>query len=161
MRYLISALVALVPMVIGFGVWQFVSSHKSQNTAWIAPADGQAKLQGNRLYDTYCASCHGLELQGQPNWRARMANGRLPAPPHDVSGHTWHHPDGQLVEMIKIGFVGGVNAPEGYQSDMPGFASVLSDDQIALILGYIKSSWPEQALAAQREITAVEAAKKH
>jgi mono/diheme cytochrome c family protein len=55
--------------------------------------------------------------------------------------------------MIKIGFVGGVNAPTGYQSDMPAFESVLTNAQIELILGYIKSGWPEQALAAQREIS--------
>jgi len=88
----------------------------------------------------YCASCHGVDLEGQPDWRTRLANGRLPAPPHDVTGHTWHHPDQQLIEMTQIGFVGGVNAPPGYQSDMPAFKDILSEDQIKLILGYIKNS---------------------
>lgn len=152
-RYLVFGVVALVSMGLGFGGWTLLSATKDNDSAWIAPTDGQALIQGKRLYDTYCASCHGANLQGQPNWRARLANGRLPAPPHDVSGHTWHHPDGQLIEMIKIGFVGGINAPQGYQSDMPGFESVLSDEQIALILGYIKRSWPERALAAQKEIS--------
>lgn len=153
MRYFISALVALVPMAIGYGVWHFIAETRTDDLLWIAPADGQARLEGKRLYGTYCASCHGVDLKGQANWRQRMANGRLPAPPHNDSGHTWHHPDNQLVEMIKIGFVGGVNAPEGYQSDMPPFGSVLSDEQIGLILGYIKSAWSKEALAAQKEIS--------
>ncbi|MCD8505182.1 MAG: cytochrome c [Burkholderiaceae bacterium] len=153
MRYLISALVALVPMAVGYGVWQFLAKPRAADSLWIAPTDGQARLEGKRLYDTYCASCHGISLQGQANWRQRMDNGRLPAPPHDFSGHTWHHPDIQLIEMIKIGFVGGVNAPKGYQSDMPAFGSVLSDEQIRLVLGYIKSAWPDDALEAQREIS--------
>ncbi|UOD51612.1 c-type cytochrome [Orrella daihaiensis] len=153
MRYFVPVLVALLPMAIGYGVWHFMSDSRIATDAWISPDDGQARLEGKRLYDAYCASCHGVHLQGEPKWRDRMANGRLPAPPHDVSGHTWHHSDAQLIEMIKIGFMGGVNAPRGYQSDMPAFGSILSDEQIRLILAYIKSSWPEQALAAQKEIS--------
>ena len=49
--------------------------------------------EGAQLYAQHCASCHGSQLEGQPNWRERLPNGRLPAPPHDDSGHTWHHPD--------------------------------------------------------------------
>ncbi len=152
-RSLVSALLALVPMVIGYAVWQFFTEDEQTGSTWIEPASGERLAQGKALYDVYCASCHGVNLEGQASWRQRMANGRLPAPPHDVSGHTWHHTDSQLVEMIEIGFVGGVNAPEGYQSDMPAFGKVLSEEQIALILAYIKSVWPQEALEAQREIT--------
>jgi hypothetical protein len=45
----------------------------------------------------------GANLEGQPNWKERQANGRLPAPPHDASGHTWHHPDAQLFGITKQG----------------------------------------------------------
>lgn len=152
-KYLFPALVAVIPMAIGYGVWQLFAQPINPTAKWIAPLDGQPKIDGKRLYDMYCASCHGANLEGQPNWRTRMANGRLPAPPHDVSGHTWHHPDSQLIEMIKIGFVGGVNAPQGYQSDMPAFGSVLNDEQIVQIIGYIKTVWPKRALEAQKEIS--------
>lgn len=153
MRYLVSALVGVVPMLFGYLVWHYVWGPETVGTAWIEPTEGQARLEGQQLYNTYCASCHGLNLQGQPNWRQRLGNGRLPAPPHDATGHTWHHPDAQLIEMIKVGFVGGVNAPTGYESDMPAFGSVLSEQQIIAILGYIKSSWPDTALSAQKEIS--------
>ena len=100
----------------------------------------------------HCASCHGANLEGQPNWRIRMSNGRLPAPPHDASGHTWHHPDDLLFGIVKFGVVPPY-APENYQSDMPAFKDKLSDAQIKSILEYIKSTWPKEILAEQQEIT--------
>lgn len=120
---------------------------------FIKPASGAMLVEGKQLYGMYCASCHGANMEGQPNWRQRMANGRLPAPPHDESGHTWHHADAQLVSMVRDGFVPGVTAPVGYESDMPAYGEVLSDAQIESILAYIKTYWPEDALQAQREIS--------
>jgi len=120
---------------------------------WVAPAQEQTLADGKALYGMYCASCHGAKMAGQPDWRRRMANGRLPAPPHDITGHTWHHPDVQLLSMIKDGFVPGVTAPAGYESNMPAFGAALSDTQIMSVLAYIKTYWPDDALKAQREIS--------
>ena len=122
-------------------------------TPWIAPSEGQARIEGRRLYQQFCAGCHGVNLEGQPNWRDRMSNGRLPAPPHDVSGHTWHHPDDELRSLIRDGLVPGLTAPQDYVSDMPAYAEVLTSEQIDLIIAYIKSHWPDDALEAQRDIT--------
>ncbi len=36
---------------------------------------------GRGVYQTHCAACHGADLEGQPNWRQRGADGLLPAPP--------------------------------------------------------------------------------
>lgn len=110
------------------------------------PADPVA---GRALYQTHCADCHGADLAGQPDWRTRRPDGRLPAPPHDASGHTWHHPMSMLFDMTKHGLVPPL-APAGYQSDMPAFAGVLSDDEIRDVLAYIESTWPE-TVRAQRE----------
>ncbi len=98
--------------------------------------------RGADIYATNCASCHGAKLEGQPNWKRRLPSGRLPAPPHDASGHTWHHPDDVLFRITKEGptvVVGG-----SYESDMPGFNEVLSDDDIRTVLDFIKSTWPER-----------------
>src|SRR4051812_44995289 len=95
---------------------------------------------GERLYLQHCASCHGAKLEGQPNWRERLPNGRLPAPPHDESGHTWHHPDAVLFSIVKNGLVPS-NAPPGYESDMPAFGGKLSDTEIRNVLAYIESRW--------------------
>jgi mono/diheme cytochrome c family protein len=96
--------------------------------------------QGQAIYQSQCARCHGANLEGQPDWRIRKPNGRLPAPPHDDSGHTWHHPTGMLIEIVKHGLV-PPNAPEGYESDMPAYEHVLNDEQIVAVLSYIQSRW--------------------
>ena len=120
---------------------------------FISPSDVAQVARGKIIYDNNCASCHGAKLEGQPNWRQRLPNGRLPAPPHDVSGHTWHHPDQVLIDIVKHGLVPGKTAPEGYQSDMPAYAATLTDGDIVAVIAYIKSSWPADALEAQRGIT--------
>lgn len=142
---------ATVVLIVGYG-WM-VSPGARDRTPWIAPATGEQRIEGAQIYATYCAACHGVKLEGQPNWRTRMANGRLPAPPHDVSGHTWHHPDWQLLGMIRDGLVPGVTAPARYESDMPAFGGILNDAQMRLVLAYIKSHWTPEALQAQKEIS--------
>jgi len=79
-------------------------------------------------------------MEGQPNWRERRPDGRLPAPPHDASGHTWHHSDRQLIEITKRGVAGIV---PGYQSDMPAYGDILSESEVQAVIAYIKSGWPE------------------
>ena len=80
----------------------------------------------------------------------RLPSGRLPAPPHDASGHTWHHADGQLLRIIRDGLA--AFAP-GYETDMPSFGGVLDDAQIVAIIDYIKSTWPERERAYQQART--------
>jgi mono/diheme cytochrome c family protein len=103
--------------------------------------DAGLAARGRTIYEQHCASCHGADLEGQPNWTTRDARGRLPAPPHDESGHTWHHDDGVLFEVTKYGM--GKHAPPGYTSDMPAFGDRLDDREIVAVLAYIKSRWPE------------------
>lgn len=107
--------------------------------------------EGAALYARHCASCHGEQLQGQPDWRRRLPNGRLPAPPHDQGGHTWHHPDAMLFSIVKHGMVPPI-APEGYQSDMPAFGGKLSDREIWAVLSYIESAWPEEVWQVRNEM---------
>lgn len=73
---------------------------------------------GERVYRQHCAACHGAQLQGPPDWRTPGADGRLPAPPHDANGHTWHHPDALLFRLTKFGVV-EVSGMKDYQSAMP------------------------------------------
>jgi mono/diheme cytochrome c family protein len=118
-----------------------------------AAAENAATIAlGRTIYDAQCAACHGAQLEGQPDWQMPLPSGRLPAPPHDATGHTWHHPDDILFRIVKEGtaaIVGG-----GYESDMPGFADVLSDAEIRAVLAYIKSTWPERERSYQEKITA-------
>jgi mono/diheme cytochrome c family protein len=92
-------------------------------------------------------------LEGQPNWQRRLPNGRLPAPPHDEGGHTWHHSDNVLFGITKHGLVPPY-APSDYRSDMPAFGDKLRDDDIWAVLAFLKSHWTSpEVLQARREMT--------
>ena len=97
---------------------------------------------GKKVYGTYCAACHGKYLQGQPNWETFGADGRLPAPPHDESGHTWHHPDEYLFLMTKYGIEKIIG--KKYLNNMPAYKDILTDKEIIAVLSFIKSKWPNQ-----------------
>lgn len=106
---------------------------------------------GRKVYVAQCAECHGVALEGQPNWRRRLPDGRLPAPPHDETGHTWHHADQVLFEITKYGRLR--NSPPSALGSMPPFDGRLSDKEIGASLAYIKSHWPKQILDRQQLIT--------
>jgi mono/diheme cytochrome c family protein len=113
------------------------------------PRDAAKVALGAKVYAQHCASCHGANLEGQHEWRRRLPNGRMPAPPHDESGHTWHHPDDVLFDITQRGMVPPY-APAGYESDMPAFADRLSDDEIWAVLAYIKSHWHSREVLETR-----------
>ncbi len=133
---------------------------------WLGRSDAQTGAmpadidiaQGQALYAANCAACHGANLEGQEDWRSPGPDGRLPAPPHDQTGHTWHHPDQVLFSYTKLGGR-ALMAEQGMEFDsaMPGFGGQLSDQEIWNILGYIKSTWPERIRETQAVRTEGEA----
>lgn len=116
----------------------------------LKPDDADVTLRGRELYVDHCAQCHGGDLEGEPNWRQRKPSGLLPAPPHDETGHTWHHADAMLISLTKHG--PQIVAGPDYQSDMPAFEGQLTDDEIIAVLSYIKSTWPSKVRATHDEI---------
>lgn len=103
-------------------------------------------VSGEENYQSHCASCHGVYLEGQPNWRKQKADGSLPAPPHDETGHTWHHDTKMLFDYTKYGgqkTLADVGVTD-YNSGMPGYEGVLSDSQIWEVLAFIRSTWPKE-----------------
>lgn len=123
----------------------------------LRPGDDMLVARGAALYAQHCASCHGASGEGQPNWRERGPDGLLPAPPHDPSGHTWHHPDAQLFAITKLGLPRVINQPD-YQTAMPVYEGVLSDDDIIAVLSWIKAQWPPEVRAHHDQINAQAAA---
>ena len=111
------------------------------------PTDSQLIQLGNTVYTQHCAVCHGVDLEGQPNWRVLNADGKLPAPPHDASGHTWHHSDEVLFLLTKFG-VSKLIGKE-FATDMPVYDNVLTDHEILAVIAYIKSTWPREIAEAQ------------
>ncbi len=108
--------------------------------------------RGEAIYAEACATCHGANLEGEENWRAPGPDGRLPAPPHDASGHTWHHSDRVLLDITMRGTAAVVGG--GYESNMPGFGDMYSEDELRDVLEWIKTEWPERERAHQAQVTA-------
>ena len=145
---------AAAAILVGAAGW--IMSRDSETETSTAPAV-QDIAAGKVLYGEYCAVCHGVNLEGQPDWRSPGPDGRLPAPPHDKDGHTWHHSDRILFDYTKRGGKVAL-ADQGIELDsgMPGFGEILEDAEIWNILAYIKSTWPERERLAQVERTAVD-----
>jgi S-disulfanyl-L-cysteine oxidoreductase SoxD len=113
--------------------------------------DPRLFAEGKAIYGARCAACHGARLEGQPNWRERDGAGRLPAPPHDPSGHTWHHPDQVLFDLVKYGVARAAHLKD-YASAMPAFEGTLSDAEIIAVLTWIKAQWPSDIRKQQEQI---------
>ncbi|MFN3286242.1 MAG: c-type cytochrome [bacterium] len=105
--------------------------------------------RGERLYNQYCLSCHGGPTGGS----------MMDYPPrHNARGHTWHHPDCQLREIIKNGgdemtammrrMMAPPNAPT-----MPAFRDVLTDEDVDSILAFIKGWWTAEQRDFQAQVT--------
>ena len=105
----------------------------------LKPNDTDLVDLGKLVYKNNCASCHGVNLEGQERWRQPDASGYMPAPPHDESGHTWHHPDEYLFLMTKYGLEEVIG--QEYPNNMPAYNDVLSDQEIVAVLSFIKSTW--------------------
>ncbi|HMO59011.1 MAG TPA: cytochrome c, partial [Roseiflexaceae bacterium] len=94
----IGGLLVGITLIIGVSLFS-----RTPDAGRIDAADSQLVADGRIVYRAYCASCHGADLEGQPNWQQPNPDGSMPAPPHDVSGHTWHHNDATLFAITKYG----------------------------------------------------------
>lgn len=137
------AWLALAAIVVAASALALVLPARRVETAPRADPENAAQVAlGQSLYARHCGSCHGGQLEGEANWRRRKPDERLPAPPHDATGHTWHHTDTQIFATTKHGTA--ANMPAGIPSGMPGFADRLGDDEIWSIIAFIKSRWPSE-----------------
>ncbi|MEX8502096.1 MAG: cytochrome c [Leptothrix ochracea] len=137
-----------IPAMLWMAIWLTACAPSAPTGA---DANDKVQVQlGKTIYAQRCASCHGAALEGQPEWQSRKADGKLPAPPHDGSGHTWHHDDKTLFEITQNGLE--KYAGPNYATDMPRFAGVLSPAETWAVLAYIKSTWPTDVAQHQRSL---------
>lgn len=140
-------LVGICAVLLGVGAYFTLS----QAAPISLPFDDPARVaEGERLYAEHCASCHGANLEGEEDWQSPGPDGRMPAPPHDETGHTWHHADELLFRITKEGSAAVIG--RGYESNMMGFGDVLTDEEILSILGYIKSTWPDEVISSHEQM---------
>ncbi len=153
-KFLTLALVGLL-LVGGAAAFFIIQPPKYQpsTTGFLKPGDLELVAQGELIYKQSCAACHGANLQGQDNWKSPDADGFMPAPPHDESGHTWHHRDELLFDLTKFG--SAAFAGENFKSIMPQFDGLLSDEDIIAVLSYIKSTWPQEIQKRHDELNAL------
>ena len=87
-------------------------------------------VAGRSVYEQHCVTCHGID--GTGNGPAART---LPVPPADLAAaHLWMHSDGELFWWLAH----GMRTPEGLPA-MPGFASVLNDDQRWAVIDFIRA----------------------
>lgn len=149
-RFALFALLSAAIVAAAVSFWLLPS--RADTVGILLPSNGEFVSIGKRVYRESCASCHGVNLEGQvADWRSPSADGMMPAPPHDETGHTWHHPDQVLFNITKLGVVKAANL-KNYESAMPAYEDVLSDKEIIAVLSYIKSTWSEETRARHDEM---------
>ena len=136
--FLIIILFVFSIILIGF----YAYTMNKDNKIILMPNDVSLVSLGQKIYLENCASCHGVKLEGQKNWQTRDDEGYLLAPPHDETGHTWHHTDEYLFLMTKYGIEKIIG--KKYPNNMPAYEDILSDKEIIAVLSFIKSSWPKK-----------------
>ena len=141
-------IISLVIIVI----YLSLSAQNAEARIVLLPGDLSVTKLGKTVYMENCASCHGAVLEGQANWQQKDSDGYMPAPPHDVSGHTWHHPSSYLFLMTKYGIEKMIG--EKYPNNMPAYENELTDNEIIAVLSYIKSTWPKPIQRQHDEISA-------
>lgn len=97
------------------------------------PPEELASL-GSTVYSANCAICHGEQGQGHAEVEQ--------APALDASEHAWHHPDGQLQEIITSGGI-----------VMPGFGEKLSRQDVYAVIRYFQTWWQPEQLEIQQELS--------
>ena len=106
--------------------------------------------RGKIVYESNCVSCHQVNLIGAENWKGLDEDGHRKAPPLNGTGHTWHHDDASLHNIIKYGLAKIV---KDYDGKMIGFGDKINDKQIDSVLSYIKSHWEDEIYERQISIS--------
>jgi len=144
-------MIVVVLGVLAITAWPLTQLWENTITPWSPTGDQEQIALGAQLYLINCAACHGHGLKGEADWQTRDAEGFLPAPPHDETGHTWHHTDDLLFDLTKFG-IAKFSGSDNYKTRMPAYEGILLDTEIRAILTYIKSQWPEDIRKRHHEM---------
>jgi len=90
------------------------------------PPTPESIADGKRVYQRYCASCHGANAEGG------AGNDLIPAAP-DLTDREWKHgsSDGEIFSVIKNGVPPELN--------MVPFGDQISDTEIWNVVNYLRS----------------------
>jgi mono/diheme cytochrome c family protein len=125
----------------------FISETSYSHSHFPITRDSELMIaRGKIIYQNNCISCHQVNLVGVENWKDLDEDGHRKSPPLNGTGHTWHHDDATLHNIIKYGLVKLV---KNYQGKMLGFEDKLKDKDIDSVLAYIKNFWPDDMYQQQ------------
>lgn len=116
---------ALAAVVILQGRYDPILAVESGEGA-INPNDIVMVQRGEELFNTQCASCHGVGLRGD----GPLAEALNPPPTDFAAPHARVHPNADLIYWIQNGIQG---------TAMPGFRAQLEDQDIRDIIAYIQN----------------------
>ncbi|MBF0280235.1 MAG: cytochrome c [SAR324 cluster bacterium] len=117
----------------------FIVSYIQSKPISAAPS-AQEIEQGAQIFLKNCKECHGEKAIGEDPKQSKggiKADGTYLAPALNGTGHAWHHPWDVLFQTIKNGSI-------AQDSAMRGFKGKLTDEEIKMVILYIKSLWPEK-----------------
>jgi len=132
----------VVSITLIFGFIYYPLNKSVEASVSLEPKNQEIISLGKIVYNNNCASCHGINLEGQKDWMSRLPNGLMPAPPHNETGHTWHHSDKYLFMITKYGIEEIIG--QKYPNNMPAYKDILTDNEVIAVLSYIKSTWPNK-----------------
>jgi mono/diheme cytochrome c family protein len=102
-------------------------------------ANARPDAPGAHTYATRCASCHGLDGKGQPDWMPPLAGATSALATETASAINITLNGAQRVVAAGV--------PDAYR--MPAFREQLSDQDIAEVLTYVRSTWGNHGSAVE------------
>jgi len=120
---------------------QQVSTFKADPSTAKALAIGQEGSRGAELYVDNCAACHRTDGQGYARVFPRIAGNSSVLSQDPVS----------MIRLVLTGSKLPATATAPSELGMPGFAWRMSDEEVAQLLTFIRSSWGNQAPAVKTE----------
>lgn len=94
---------------------------------------------GHQLYLENCARCHGTGGEGLD-----------PNPPLKHSAWVTGDPE-RLIRIVLNGYAGVIRVgEEEYRGRMPSWRTMLSDDQVASVLTFLRSNWGGEEISADQ-----------
>jgi mono/diheme cytochrome c family protein len=106
-----------------------------------ASAAERLDTPGAHTYVTRCASCHGLDGKGQPEWMPPLAGATSALAKESASAINITLNGSQRVVAAGV--------PDAYR--MPAFREQLSDQPIAEVLTFMRSAWGNQGSAVDAQ----------
>jgi len=135
-------------LLAGGALWYTLGSRIASTGVGTRALSAQER-RGEEIYNASCVSCHG-----GPRGEAMMDY----PPRHNANGHTWHHPDCELTEIIRTGgdemteMMRQMMAPPDAPK-MQAFGDKLSSAEIDAVLAFIKTMWTPEEREVQAQVT--------